>query len=114
MPRNFHIHKKTPIYFIRKLFYDEFNLIITSDQAKEIRGAHVDYSAYWMSNGYNDVTITFSPDVKRANSEGVWSTAYNTFWPTNEWNTEHFKEASKDAVGKHYYWFPARLESRKE
>jgi len=88
------------VFLVAVLFWRDYGLYITNEHAKEIRQAHLKNTAVRTASDYRNVTIN-SPEIKRCNSRGVWSTAYATFYSRKEWNNEYREIALEEALHGH-------------
>lgn len=70
---------------IQKRFWDEFDLIITRDQALEVMRSLKRQVAMFCIDGHY-VSTNGRDDVVQASVRGVNYFAYRTFYSTREWN----------------------------
>lgn len=70
---------------IQQHFWDEFDLIITRDQALEVMRSKKRVAAMYCHDGHY-VSTNGRDDIVQASTRGVHYFAYRTFYSTREWN----------------------------
>ena len=80
-------NSRTTLKAIKEAANEDFGVLLTNEQAKDIRDSFKTGSAVWTKDRF--VSVANSPTIKRIDTKGVQYLASGAFYTTKEWNATY-------------------------